>query len=146
LTSDPAAFRRSLDLLDMESLRRQAQSGEDEDRRIVAMRQIQRILVVGFEDANLYFEREDPRRALRSPEVAALVQPENPEIQFLMARAWALDHDGQNALKALAKAAELGFSSPERIERDAAFAPLRQDPRYSETLAKIRAHSESANH
>ena len=83
---------------------------------------------------------------MKSLEVAALGQPQNPEIQFLMARALALDHDERNALKALAKAAELGFSSPERIEREPAFAPLRQDPRYAATLAKIRAHSESGNH
>jgi pimeloyl-ACP methyl ester carboxylesterase len=144
--TNPAALRESIRALDIHSLRRDMKSGKNEDRSIVADRQVQRILVAGWEDANSYFQRKEPARALASLELAALVRPESPEVQFLFARALALEDQKREALKALAKAAELGFSSCERIEREPAFAPLRQDPQYADTLAKIRARAQSGHH
>jgi dienelactone hydrolase len=144
-TTDAPALQRSIAELDTNSLRREAANNKDEDRRIVAFRQTQRILVVGYEDAMLYFDRGEPARALASLELAALVRPDSPDLQFLMARAMALTHQEKKALKALGKAADLGWDSPERIENEPAFAPLRQDPEYAETLAKIRSRLKKGN-
>lgn len=145
-TTNAMLLRQSITALEIGSLRRRIKNGKDEDRSIVADRQLQRILVTGLENADFYFQRKEPARALASLELAVLVRPDSPELQFLVARALALNHHKREALKALAKAAKLGFSSSERIERESAFAPLRQDSRYAETLAKIRAQSQSGRH
>ena len=140
---DPAEFQRSVNELEIDALRDEAKSGKDEDRRIIAERQLQRVLIAGYEQAAHFFELNKPARALAALEVAALVQPENPELQFLRACAMAMSRDDRRALKTLAKAADLGFASPERIESEPAFAALRQNPEYAKVLARIRARSES---
>lgn len=143
--SDPAALEQAIAALGIETLRKDAANCKEDDRGIVADRQMQRILISMYEDAQMFFSQNLAARALVSLEVAAAVRPDSPEIQFLVARAAALSRDNRKALRALAKAAELGFSSAERIESEPAFAPLRPDPSYTETVAKIRARSESGN-
>ena len=142
---DRAMLQRSIAALEIDSLRREIENGKDEDRSIVADRQIQRILVGSLEDAEQYWQRKEPGRALASLQLTSLVRPESAEVQFLMARALAANHNERDALKALAKAAELGFSSRERIENEPAFDPLRQDPQYARILARIQARAQTAH-
>ncbi len=136
---ESAALHLSIAELDISSLRRDSENTKDEDRSIVAQRQLQRVMVGGFEDAALYLQQKDYARAVASLELAALARPESAGIQFYLARAQALNQEKAKALKTLVKAVDLGFANADQIEKEPAFDSLRGDPLYAESLAKIRA-------
>ena len=137
--TETAALHLSIAELDVSSVRRQAESSKDEDRRIVAERLLQRIMVGGFEGAMMYLQQKKTAQALASLELAALARPESPGVHFFLARLMALNHEKARALRTLAKAVDLGFANAAEIEKEPAFDSLRDDPLYAETLARIRA-------
>jgi hypothetical protein len=128
-------------ILDLEIpyLRKMAKS-KDPDRSIIAVRVLDRIIATGYEDSLRYLEMKEPGRAVESAELCALAGPESPGLQFFLARMHAVNREKVKALRALEKAADLGLSNAERVEKEPAFDFIRDDPSYAETLARIRAH------
>jgi len=70
--------------------------------------------------------------------LAAEVRPDNPQIFFSLARACALGGDKKQALEALKKAIELGFTSADEIVGNADFASIRNEAAYKRLIEDAR--------
>lgn len=90
--------------------------------------------------------------ALRSNNTAAAdkylmiyqtVDPENPEVYYLKAVRLSLLNSHNEALKALAKAAEHGFNEPYKMAKDKHFSAIRQRPKFNKILKQVKQNAKN---
>jgi tetratricopeptide (TPR) repeat protein len=70
--------------------------------------------------------------------IYALVDPDNPEHEYISATLSMKKGKPQEAIAYLEKAAELGFAEPDRLESDTVMNSLKQDAKYSGILETIK--------
>lgn len=111
--------------------------------------------------ATAYFERKDYDKAMveyqralqldpdileRNSRVGVAARMSSPrdqaEYQYRMARLFAQLKDSDKCLRYLEKAIEAGYPNLKQIDKDEAFAGLRQDPRFEALLARAKTLKE----
>jgi hypothetical protein len=123
--------------LGIDQLESDARDAPDDEARLS-----RRILETIFVQTAFYIpralrERGDAARAALSLEVATEIRDDSPEVRYNLACAQAVAGKTQQALHSLRLAVDLGFSAPERIERDEDLAALRGEPAYREIVAML---------
>jgi predicted esterase len=139
--TDSTALEKLIAELGISSLKKTLEKKPGTDAAILAERQRDRIFISTLESARTLIEEKKYRQAVMCLEVTTQVVPDSPFALFNLARALALEGKKRRALKLLVSAAEKGFDRPEMVEQDAAFGFLRDDPRFSAALERIRAHA-----
>lgn len=142
--TDSMALEKLVAGLNIPGLKSTIEKKAGTDDAILAERQRSRIFISTFESARMLIEMKKYSQAVMCLEITARATPENAFVDFQLARAQALNKSRNEALKSLTSAAAKGFDKPELIEKDDAFAALRDDPQYAAALEKIRALAANA--
>jgi hypothetical protein len=94
--------------------------------------------VVSLETGRNYFNIKKYKAALICYRLASLINPENKNIHFMLAKIYALDNEPGESLRSLEKAIKLGYNNMQSIEKDSAFIKLQNEKRYIEVMNKLR--------
>lgn len=86
-----------------------------------------------------YRARHEYARAATMLSIAVAVKPENANVQYNLARAWARAGRTREALDALDRAVTLGFHDRAAAETSEDLASLRDNPRFAEIAARMAA-------
>jgi tetratricopeptide (TPR) repeat protein len=125
--------------LDIPQLQRRARGDADPDERLAAERVLYAVYIQSALNLPRTFnERGEHRRALFYLQVAAAIDPEVPHVPHRQAVSWALLGNRREALRALERAVELGWSDAEETAAEPAFADLATEARFQALLAQMR--------
>lgn len=126
------------------SLRKKAASNDESVDRLVARRTLGLFYVSMMEGAAGHRSTKNYPEAIADLTLAAEVRPNNPQIFFALARVCALGGEKRQALEALKKAVELGFTNADEIVGNQDFASVRNEAAYRQLIeeAKRKAQSE----
>jgi dienelactone hydrolase len=108
--------------------------------RLLARRLLEFTSITAYYAGEPLLESGDHRSALACFELQAAIHPESADVHYRIALTHGRAGNRNKALESLKNAADRGFSDAQRIEREAAFEPLRNDPRYVRVLEVIRAN------
>jgi predicted esterase len=134
----PSSLKKVVGRLDIDALKKQAQSG-DREESLSARRQLASVYVqTAFYVPRTLLERKDYPRAVLSLSVAREIEPEDPGVWFGLARAQAGQGRKGEALEALNRAVDLGFSSLERLESEPDLEGLRGTDGYRALVARLK--------
>lgn len=122
-------------------LRRKADKVDDTPERRMVRRVIASYSSIVRETVRDLFEKAEYRNAATLLELADVLRPGQPRILFDLARAYAWDGDKRSAVQTLDRAASAGFSDLSGTEKEPAFAKLRDDLAFRQTLAKIKGNA-----
>jgi len=127
------SFRKAV-----EDLTRAARSAADSGERRVARRALNQVFAQFYEGAtNLLQRRENYALAASSLAAAAELAPDNPQILYELACAYALNRDKRRAFDALRKAIKRGFKDVTDMARNDALDALRKDAEYQKLIESI---------
>jgi pimeloyl-ACP methyl ester carboxylesterase len=124
-------------------LRKKAASRDESVERLAARRALGAFYVSMNEEANRRRAAKKYQEAAASLALAAEIRPDNPQIFFSLARACALGGDKKQALEALKKAVELGFTNADEIAGNADFASIRNEASYKRLIEDARRKAQS---
>src|SRR5262245_4022564 len=124
-------------------LRKKAASRDESVERLAARRALGGFYVSMNEEANRHRAAKKYKEAAASLALAAEIRPDNPQIFFSLARACALGGDKKQALEALKKAVELGFTNADEIAGNADFASIRNEAAYKRLIEDARQKAQS---
>jgi predicted esterase len=140
--TDAMALEKLVAGLAISNLKSTIEKNPGTDEAILAERQRSRIFISSFESARMLIDMKKYAQAVQCLEITAqAAPPDNAFVDFQLARAQALNKRKGEALKSLTAAAAKGFDRPEMIEKEEAFALLRDDPQYAAALEAIRARA-----
>ncbi|MBA3322819.1 MAG: hypothetical protein H0T45_15415 [Pyrinomonadaceae bacterium] len=123
----------------VEALRKQAREEEDSSRRRVARRALNEVFAQYYEGAlNLRHRSQDAALMATTLEIAAEIAPDNAQVQYELACAYALNADKKKALAALKRAIEKGFKDVAALTGDRAFDSLRAEDEYKALVEKLK--------
>src|SRR5215475_1600269 len=124
-------------------LRKKAASRDESVDRLAARRALGGFYVLMNEEANRHRAAKKYKEAAASLTLAAEIRSDNPQIFFSLARACALGGDKKQALEALKKAVELGFTNADEIAGNADFASIRNEAVYKRLIEDARRKAQS---
>src|SRR5262252_5566370 len=124
-------------------LRKKAASRDESVDRLAARRALGGFYVSMYEEANRLRAAKKYKEAAASLALAAEIRPDNPQIFYSVARACALGGDKKQALEALMKAVELGFTNADEIAGNADFASIRNEAAYKRLIEDARQKAQS---
>lgn len=124
-------------------LKRKADAPLDSPERRVIRRAIAGYASMARETVRSLFAQADYETAEVFLEFGVALQPDHRGMWFDLARTRGHRGDRKDALTALEKAVEAGYSDAVQAENEPAFARLRRDPRFLAALEKMR--TEAAN-
>lgn len=116
-----AALRDSIS-----DLRTRAAAARDSDDRRVARRVLRESAVRAWEQSSDRRDKKDYSAAAASLELAALIEPDNPELLYNLAGCYALSNDKGRAMSYLKKAVEKGLRDLARLHTDSSFDSVRE--------------------
>jgi len=132
------AENRSMTMAGMKNvisdLRRKAAGKDASIDRLVARRTLGLFYVSMMEEASSHRSAKNYPEAIIDLRLAAEIRPDNPQVFFALARACALDGDKRQALEALKKAVELGFTNTDEIGGNPDFASIRNEAAYKQLI------------
>jgi pimeloyl-ACP methyl ester carboxylesterase len=121
----------------LDNLRKQAQEKKDSTERRVARRVLEAFNVQVFQEVATLFEQKDYKRAALKLELAAQLQPDDPVMRYVLARAYALDGRKKKALASLREAVERGFKDLANLKQNKAFDALRNEAEYQKMVEEL---------
>jgi hypothetical protein len=124
-------------------LRMKAASRDETVDRLVARRALGAFYVSVNEQASRHRGAKKYQEAAASLALAADIRPDNPQIFFSLARARALAGAKRQALEALKKAVELGFTNADEIAGNEDFASIRNEAAYKRLIEDARRKAQS---
>lgn len=117
-------------------IKKDADRTSDDDKRRMARRVLNEVLIACYEAASLRWEpQKNYDLALLNLEIAAEIKPDNPDLYFERARLSALKGDKKKALELLEESIKKGFNDATQLREEEAFAPLRDDPAFKKLVA-----------
>jgi hypothetical protein len=125
------------------NLRMKAASRDESVDRLAARRSLGEFYVSMNEQANRHRGARKYQEAAASLTLAAEIRPDNPQIFFSLARACALAGAKRQALEALKKAVELGFTNADEIAGNEDFASIRSEAAYKRLIEDARRKAQS---
>jgi tetratricopeptide (TPR) repeat protein len=137
-SGEPATVAQVVSALKIPELRKKAQTATDRDERLSAQRILNTIEIqTGYYLPQMYNERKQYDRSVFVLSIAAAVDPESPQPWYYRAEAYARRGDRKRALADLQQAVAKGWKDAGAIEKNEAFAPLRQDEDYRKLLKTL---------
>lgn len=137
-SADPATVFQVVSALKIRELRERSKNGKDADDRLSAQRVLNTIAVqTGFYLPTMYNERRQYDRSVFVLSIAAEVSPDDPSVWYNRAAAYARKGDRKRALADLRQAVDKGWKDLATLQKESAFAALRQDPEYQQITAKL---------
>ena len=121
-------------------LRRAADAPDDSPDRQMAQRMIAGVVSWSRESGRASIEDRNYGEAVSWLELTVALRPLQSHAWFDLARAYALDGDKKQALRALQEAAKAGYSDAAHAEAEPAFAKLRREGVSQQALAAMRAN------
>ena len=109
----------------------------EDSHRLMAKRLLEFVWRNGFEKSWFAEKDENFERAIYLAKVALIVKPEDPYLNYSLARLQALDHQMDAALASLRTAIASGYSNRGRIREDPAFTSLLTDAGFRQILDEI---------
>jgi predicted esterase len=125
--------------LKIPELRKRAESA-DADEKLAAKRVLNTLIVqTAYYLPQMFVEKKEYDRAVFMLSLATEIRPDEPTLWVDIAAAHARKGKAghKKALEALRKAVDKGLSDPDALEKEPAFAELRQDAGYREILAQV---------
>ncbi|HXD34477.1 MAG TPA: hypothetical protein VN643_25380 [Pyrinomonadaceae bacterium] len=123
----------------LSELRNSSNSEVDTGERRVARRVLEGLRIGLFEKGIDQLQRQKHYgEAVKTFEVATLVNPDRPGPLYYIASAYALNGDKKKSLQALQKAVEKGFSDRDAIINNTAFDSIRTEPAYLQLIDKLK--------
>jgi len=116
------------------ALRKKSLEKTDSDERRLARRILFGLFVGAIETAKFHLRRKNYSQAISQFEFALLIDPENANVAYETASAYALDKRNKKALELLEKAVDLGFKDFEKLKADKAFTAISQESRFQKLL------------
>jgi hypothetical protein len=127
-------FRRAV-----AGLKKSAEASADTGERRVARRTLRQLFAHYYESAaNLRDRGARGGRVASHLEVAAEFAPDDPQVLFELACAYAADGEKKKALDALRRSVESGFADADAVAGNDALAPLRDEAAFKEIVARLR--------
>ena len=138
---------RSTAIMEMKSaisdLRKKASAREESPDRLVARRTLGLFYVSMMEEASGLRSAKNYREVVVALSLASEIRPDNPQVFFSLARAFALNGDKKPALEALKKAIELGFTNADEIIGNPDFASIRNEAAYKQLTEDAKRKAQS---
>jgi predicted esterase len=120
-------------------LRKKSRVAEDSGERRVARRVLNQIFAQFYEGAMTFQQRSQASSLVaENLEIAAEVAPDNPNILYELARAYALSAEKKKALAALRKAIEKGYKDEGVMSQDKALDSLRGEEEYQALVERLK--------
>ncbi|HEX7176890.1 MAG TPA: hypothetical protein VF240_16640 [Pyrinomonadaceae bacterium] len=127
-------FRRAV-----AALGKAAGAGGDTGERRVARRTLRQLFAHYYESAaNLRDRGVESGRVVSHLEVAAEIIPDNPQVLFELASAYAVNREKKKALTTLRKSVESGFTDADAVAGNESLAPLRDEAAFKEIVERLR--------
>jgi tetratricopeptide (TPR) repeat protein len=142
-TGEPKTVAQIVTALKIHELRKKAESAPEPDERLSAQRVLNTLGVQTryYLPQKLMSEKKyDQAVAVLS--VAAEINPENPNVWYRRAAAYARKGDRKKALADLRQAVDKGWKDAVALEKDADFEALRQEEEYREIVRSLRPATE----
>lgn len=122
---------------EMAQLRAASREEKDSSGRRVARRAAREVSALVIE-SGIFLRGENPAMAVTNLEIATSIIPDNPNLLFELAIAYAMNHDSAQAIKALRLAIEKGFNNLRRLEGSGELQPLRELPEFKKLIETLR--------
>lgn len=113
-------------------------SGNDVYKQKMASRQMNFLAVASYETARNYIDLKRYKTAAIFYKIASMVQPENYNVCYMLARSYAFDKDIRNSLKYLERAVKMGYNNRKAIEDEKAFVSLFEEKKLKEIMEQIK--------
>lgn len=117
---------------------RSMEKGKDSSKQEIASRVLMLINVACYETGRNNFNLKRFRAASICYQLASIVDPENKNIHFMLARIYALNNETGESFRSLEKAIKLGYNNRQSIEKDTVFMKLKNEKKYREIINQIR--------
>src|SRR5581483_5265021 len=124
------------DLID--GLKKQSEDQQNTSKRLVARRSLTSFSIMTSEQAAEFMASTRYFEAATYLSVATLIQPNNARLSFNLARAYSLSKQRKEALDALNKAIEKGFTDVKQLESNKDFDYIREDPQFKNLVATLK--------
>lgn len=112
------------------------ETSKDTNKQVIASRVLMLLNIVCYETGRNYSNLKRYRVASVCYQIASIVQPENKNNYFLLARTYSLNGETNEALRSLEQAIKAGYDNKKTIEQDSAFKRLKNEKRYREIMTK----------
>jgi dienelactone hydrolase len=123
------------------SLKKKLVEKEMTAERIVARRVLNQLLISLYEGAREFTNLKQYDQAARNFSIIALIAPDNPQVHYNLACAYALNKDKSRAIEALKKSVEKGFNDRAALENDKELDSIREDADYKRILEDLKKKS-----
>lgn len=124
---------------ELEIWRQKSKASGDSNERRLARRILTQVLIETSEAAWFVNERQkDYKTMIANLKLTRLVNPQNPNALFELARAFALDGQKKNAVETLEQAVENNFSDCARINGKPEWENLRGDKRFQKIIERLK--------
>ena len=132
-----AAWWRS----EMQRLNTFVARSQNQSEVIMVKRVIEYLSLAAFSTTQAYLKQQQNREAEDFAVIYGIIDPDNPEPEFIIARLMAVRNDRVAALKHLEKAADLGFSESSRIQNDTVFFKLNGEKSFGTIVDKVKLNA-----
>ena len=102
------------------------ETSKDTNKQVIASRVLMLLNILCYETGRNYSGLKRYRGALICYQLASIVQPDNKNYYFLLARTYSLNGETYEALRSLEKAIKAGYNNRKTIEKDSAFITLKK--------------------
>ena len=143
LDNSDTRFQASNDLKRMiadlkKKAEREIKTDAERSEQLIARRMLGQISISSSEEANRELQSKNFAQAAAHLMIAAELRPDNAQLWFRLAAAYAQANEKKRALEALQHAVDKGFRNAAELESSAAFASLRSDNEFKKLLEKIK--------
>jgi dienelactone hydrolase len=117
---------------------RTMETSKDTNKQLIASRVLMLLNIMCYETGRNYSSLKRFSGALICYQLASIVQPDNKNYYFLLARTYSLNGEIYDALRSLEKAIKAGYDNRKTIELDSAFITLKNEKRFREMMMQIK--------
>ena len=114
------------------------ETSKDTNKQVIASRVLMLLNILCYETGKNYSNSKRFMGALICYQLASIVQPDNKNYYFLLARTYSLNCETYEAIRSLEKAIKTGYDNKQSIEKDSAFFRLKNEKRFREILMQLK--------
>lgn len=114
------------------------ETSEDTNKQVIASRVLMLLNIVCYETGRNYSNSKRFKAATICYQLASIVDPENKNNYFLLARTYILNGETNEAFRSLEKAIKAGYNNRKTIEKDSAFITLKNEKRFREMMMQLK--------
>jgi len=114
------------------------ETSKDTNKQAIASRVLMLLNIMCYETGRNYSGLKRFNAASICYQLASIVDPENKNNYFLLARTYSLNGETDEALRSLEKAIKAGYNNRQSIEKDSAFMPLQNEKRFRAVMLQLK--------